>query len=36
MSFKKIFIGLAVVVLVVAAGYVFSDMYYRAKYDIFK
>ncbi|MBQ4901176.1 hypothetical protein KB559_20235 [Paenibacillus sp. Marseille-P2973] len=36
MSFKKIFIGLAVVVLVVAAGYVFSDMYYKAKYDIFK
>lgn len=36
MSLKKLFIGLAVVVLVVATGYVFSDMYYRAKYDIFK
>ncbi|MCL6606374.1 MAG: hypothetical protein K6T94_26195 [Paenibacillus sp.] len=36
MSFKKLFIGLAVVVLVVAAGYIFTDMYYKAKYDIFK
>jgi hypothetical protein len=36
MRFKKLLIGLAVVLLVVAAGYVFTDRYYRAKYDIFK
>ncbi|NOU79943.1 hypothetical protein GC101_13785 [Paenibacillus sp. LMG 31459] len=37
MSFKKLlFIGSAAIVLIVAAGYVFTDMYYRAKYDIFK
>ncbi|MEI2393809.1 MULTISPECIES: hypothetical protein [Paenibacillus] len=37
MSFKKLFlIGIAVAVWVVATGYLFTDMYYRAKYDIFK
>jgi hypothetical protein len=37
MSFKKILlIGIAAAVLVVAAWFVFTDRYYRAKYDIFK
>lgn len=33
---KPLLIGIAVAVLVVAAGYIITDKYDRAKYDIFK